>query len=147
MLDLEASGSNGSLTLEIGWRDRKVNGEWGRFRTKSYLRDEVMGASTPEDERILSLQHASDVGSNYTYGAYRRPVIANHVQLPPALVDVLLPGLCATGRCLLRRAPDDEEWAPLAWDAGEPWELRLELAREQPDELDDAAGARSTRLA
>lgn len=130
VLDLEASGSNGSLTLEIGWRDRKVNGEWGRFRTKSYLRDEVMGASTPEDERILSLQHASDVGSNYSYGAYRRPVIANHIQLPPALVDVLLPGLCATGRCLLRRTPDDEEWAPLSWDAGDPWELRLELARE-----------------
>ena len=145
MLDLEASGSNGSLTLEIGWRDRKINGEWGRFRTKSYLRDEVMGAATPEDERILALQHASDIGSNYTYGAYRRPVIANHVQLPPALVDVLLPGLCATGRCLLRRAPDDEEWAPLAWDAGNPWELRLELTREQPDDRSRAPRPQTPR--
>ena len=115
----------------------------GTFRNKSYLRDELTGATTPEDERILSLQHASDLGSNYAYGGYRRPVIANHVQLPPALVDVILPGLCATGRCLLRRAPDDEESAPLAWDAGEPWELRLELARERPGELvpdESAAG-------
>lgn len=42
------------------------------------------------------------------------------VSLPDTLWETLLPGLCRTGRCLLRRVEPDAELTTLAWCDGPP---------------------------
>jgi superfamily II DNA or RNA helicase len=128
LVDISRSAYHGSLTLEIGWRDRKTGGEWGRYRTKAYVGAELMGATTEADERVIGVLtgHNAMAAMNPSY-AHVPPVLTNHVSLAAPLVDLILPDLCAGGRCRLRRRTGDDDLTPLEWDAGDPWELWLEL--------------------
>ena len=129
ILDVSPVAPNSSaFVLEIGWRDRKANGDWGRVQTKSYLGPELLGAATSADIRVLDVCCGVEDLSSYENGHARlAPFIPNRVHLRRPLREMALPELCATGRCLLRRNRNDMMLAPLSWDDGLPWELWLEL--------------------
>jgi len=130
-IDLTLSREQGQLVIETSQRQRRGNGEWGKLkvlRVRVQNLDEFEG----EDRRILSClcggsqdralwMGGGDSGTPHRY------------QLPFALAELLLPQLCATGRLHYRHKSDDEKLSPLAWDAGDPWELGLAIA-ENADE-------------
>lgn len=127
VLDLPQSGAQGSFVIEIGWRDRKADGEWGRYRTKAWLRDELGGATAPEDERLFTLVTGQPYEPAFGDRSVYAPAVPSPVALRGALVDAVLPDLCAAGRCCLRTSPDEDVFQPLAWDDGPPWELQLDV--------------------
>jgi superfamily II DNA or RNA helicase len=133
ILDAHLTGTAGGLVIEVAWRDRKVNGEWGVPRTRTHLGREVAGATTSADETALWLLWAVSHGSLYgTYNADLTHALSaqrNQVRIPGPLVAQVVPQLCATGRCLLRTAPTELGTAPLAWDDGPPWRLWLDVTQ------------------
>src|SRR5262249_45336879 len=50
-----------------------------------------------------------------------------------SLAEVLLPLMCATGRCVIL-GEDAEKGRPLTWDEGSPWELCVEVARDEEED-------------
>jgi hypothetical protein len=77
----------------------------------------LFGASQPYDYRY-----------SY-YGSSASPFAVDR-----AAWDVILPLMCATGRCLLQLAPDREPQVSLEWDGAEPWEFQFgtEVSRPGP---------------
>jgi hypothetical protein len=132
VLDANLTGSAGGLVVEIGWRDRKVNGDWGVPRTRTYLGRELLGAMTPADETALWLLWAVSNGSMF-YGTHNTDLAEaivsqrNQVRIPGPLVAQVVPLVCATGRCRLRTEPTELGAGALAWDDGPPWRLWLEV--------------------
>jgi superfamily II DNA or RNA helicase len=45
--------------------------------------------------------------------------------------ETLVPQMCQTGRCRLRRGPNEVEPRPLRWDTAGPWELWVDVARDE----------------
>jgi len=62
------------------------------------------------------------------YSPYYQHSISPHFALQPSLWEVVLPLICATGRCLLRVSNGTEELLPLTWDDADPWDFYLRLA-------------------
>lgn len=125
-IDIALSREQGQLVVETSQRQRRGNGDWGKLkvlRVRAQNLDEFDG----DDRRILSclcgggLDRAPWMGGGDAGTPHR-------YQLPPALAELLLPQLCASGRLHFRHKTDDEKLTPLEWDAGDPWELGLAIA-------------------
>jgi superfamily II DNA or RNA helicase len=61
------------------------------------------------------------------------PLPASAFELRGAAIATTLRRACETGRCRVRRTPDEQPTAPLQWDDGPPWEMRIHVAREESD--------------
>ena len=83
----------------------------------------------PTDRRIVSVL----IEPRTEYEGYGASL--TRFALRPALAAELLPAMCSTGRCFLRidaaGTSQPVELVPLAWDAGQAWQLRLRIAREK----------------
>ena len=129
--DVDETIRSGSLALEVLQRRKKLDGSWGKLRSAGIPAEEIDGLPDGDDRRILSvlLEGLAAARSGHGwYGWYGRP--AKLPQLLPlhlATAEMLLPVLCRTGRCRLRRPGDDEHGIPVEWDGGEPWELWLDV--------------------
>ena len=54
-------------------------------------------------------------------------------ELRGAAVEATLRHACDTDRCRVRTAPDERPIAPLRWDDGPAWQLRVHVAREETE--------------
>src|SRR5437899_163754 len=72
-------------------------------------------------------------GAPQPYASYYDDAIPSEFHLKYAAQDILLPKICSTGRCLLRTDAllPFEALQPLQWDAGEPWQFRVVVERQQ----------------
>jgi superfamily II DNA or RNA helicase len=61
-----------------------------------------------------------------SYGA-----VSNTFSLPVAIRSTILPQLCATGRCFLKRTTDNADLAPISWDDGPPWVFHVHIERDE----------------
>src|SRR5205823_1991530 len=61
-------------------------------------------------------------------------------RLTEPMLGTLIPAMCRTGRCLIRRKPDDTELPELRWDDGPPWEFWLEVKPEGSGKKYQVAG-------
>jgi SNF2-related domain/Helicase conserved C-terminal domain/SWIM zinc finger len=119
------------LTIEIAQHDRKINGAWGKLKTKKLGLYEVNHLPDPADRRILAILAGASQGMVYGYGysSYRDSRSPNFI-IPPPLWDVVLPLMCATGRCFLKTSVTDDPHPAVQWDDGDPWELCLKVTHE-----------------
>jgi len=145
------------LPLSVERLDRKKNGEWSKPQPARLTFDMIAQLPDEADRWAVSLLHAVSsfprAAGSYGYGPYAQPL--GPVYLRSAMIDVLLPRLCATGRVRLRRGAGpyrspghsgesaDQE-VTLSWDAHAPWRFMLDVVR-LPDDASTAAEARGYR--
>ncbi|MBX3434704.1 MAG: SNF2 helicase associated domain-containing protein [Pirellulales bacterium] len=138
VLDVGQSHAAGALVVHLYQQDRKKNGQWRKPRQlKAGRRPDP--AFSPEDQRLLALALGNYAGTSYGYGSYSIPLhallndAASQIEIIPALHEVLLPELCATGRFgwVLSDASQANPPRPLAWEPGPAWQFRL-VVDDQP---------------
>jgi superfamily II DNA or RNA helicase len=121
------------LTIEVAQREKKINGEWGKLKTKKIGLYEINDLADPSDRRILAMLFGSRPGTEYGYSPYYSESVYPEFVVPRALWDVVLPLMCATARCLLRVSILAKEHPAVHWDDGDAWELCLKVTRENSD--------------
>jgi superfamily II DNA or RNA helicase len=133
VVDVAETLESHGLTIELASRQRKKNGDWGKPKTQRIPSEQIDKLPDPEDRRLLALLVGAREERPYYYGySYPDPYYdsaACRYRLTEPMLEMLVPGICRTGRCFLRRSPQDLELAPLHWDEGEPWEFWLRLTR------------------
>ncbi|MFL6260776.1 MAG: SNF2-related protein [Thermoanaerobaculia bacterium] len=133
LLDIPDTLKRQQLTVRVMTARRQEDGSWEAVNPLSLRRDAL--PQTPEPDRtlltLLSLAAAETP-------AQRWSAIDTSAQVPavsplsPAAARLLVPQLGATDRFWTRPDRESKVGAPIVWDAGPPWELRLE-AREEED--------------
>lgn len=128
VIDPETSRSSGKLTVEIGYRERTIKGEWGKIKSQRIPMSAVSSLSDPADQQILAiLSGARDgywPGYDYNAGSYS---LSNRFALSNTLQQLVLPQMCATGRCVLRSPGKNAEMPTIHWDDGAAWQFWLTL--------------------
>jgi hypothetical protein len=120
------------LIVEVAQRERKMNGSWGKLKSRRLRAEEIAQLPDPVDRRIHAILLGARQEQGYAYPSYYYNPAPVEYMLPLTLWEVLLPLMCETGRCVLRTSIDSS--TPLAWDDGEPWELCLNVARDSSGE-------------
>ena len=125
LIDIGKSEDGGKLVIEVGRRDRKINGDWGKLKLQRLYYSEIQQVDNVQDQQILAIifgaQGESADDFNYT-------TVAPFFSPRAPLWSVLLPMMCATGRCVLRQDHTVDIEHPLKWDDGEAWDFGLTLA-------------------
>ncbi|HEX5716538.1 MAG TPA: DEAD/DEAH box helicase [Thermoanaerobaculia bacterium] len=133
VIDVPATIETQDITVDLLTGRRKADGAWGKLHALRAQRSEIPGLPEPADREILALLAGAEQGNPYLRWSYSRPLIPPRCEIPASAAKVLIPLLCATGRCHVRLDPEDEDLGePLVWGGGEPWQLWLEV-REAPD--------------
>ena len=94
------------LTIHVSHRDRRKDGGWGKIKQQRIRPAEIPALRDDADRRILTLLFGASQPYNYRYSYYDNS--ASQFPVDRAAWDVILPLMCATGRCLLQLAPDRE---------------------------------------
>jgi hypothetical protein len=130
IIDIAVSVAANAIVINLFQQSQKKSGQWGKIKSLLMRRSEVVQFDE-EDRRALELLLGGFAGDR-AYGYTTRPAFLldyeriAQVQLVPAMHEVVLPVLCATGRLgwsLNGMAEPTVE--TLAWDADAPWEFRL----------------------
>ena len=133
LLDVPATLKSRQLTIRLLTGRRRAGGEWEAVAQPSLARDAVPRLPEP-DRTILSLLvlAAGEYGqrgySGYSY-ALQVPAVC---VLPAPAARIVVPQIGSTDRLQVRLGKDLKGGLPLAWDAGPPWEIWLEV-REEAD--------------
>lgn len=122
------------LIVEVAQRERKMNGSWGKPKSRRFRTEEIDQLPDPMDRRILAILLGARQEQGYGYPSYYYNPAPAQYMLPVTLWEVLLPLMCGTGRCFLRTSATTDGSTPLAWDDGEPWELCLNVVLESSGE-------------
>ncbi|MFO0847136.1 MAG: DEAD/DEAH box helicase [Gemmataceae bacterium] len=124
VVDAPASEHARKLVLEIHFRERKKDGEWGKPKAQSLPSG---GLTNPLDQQLVALLGGAERGDGYGSGYYSYGV--SRYRLAGPLLDVVLPLLAQTGRVWLRRSTtlpaDLEDVSP---DLDPAWELAVGVA-------------------
>jgi superfamily II DNA or RNA helicase len=132
-IDLEASLERQGLTLDVLTTRRKKDGTRGALRPLRITRDQVSRRPDPADRAILSLLFgAMQGGARSSWYSTRHQELAHQPWIPDEIAQEIARRLCASGRCYLRRTPQEISDQPLSWYDGAPWELWLAV-RETED--------------
>lgn len=120
----------GSPVLRVLSREPKKKGGWTKPRELRIKPGQVSTLPDPTDRQILAAllgARAADTYYLYDYGYGYGGVQARFV-LPQTLAQYVLPLAAGTGRLrILAPGPDNSMELPLAWDAGEPWQFRINI--------------------
>jgi superfamily II DNA or RNA helicase len=132
VIDLDVSRTGTAMVIEAQMRTRKKNGEWSVPKELRLTPGQVQTLPDQRDVDAITML----LGGMESYGYYSGTMpVAMRKALPPALAVKLLPELSATGRLFTQeytvanRTPQ-----PVAWDAGEPWRLWLEVRQDERDQ-------------
>ena len=129
VIDPARTLESGNIFIETSVRRRKRDGTWSRLHAQGVSGKDIPLFPDPTDRRIVSVL----VEPRTEYEGYGASL--TRFALRPALAAELLPAMCSTGRCFLRidavGTSQPVELVPLAWDAGQAWQLRLRIAREK----------------
>ncbi len=125
LIDLSSTSLPG-IPLEVNQRERKQNGEWGKLKTNRISRAVIPQIPDELDREILTVLGGAP--DPYSYQPELLPCV---FRLKHSVPHVLLPKICATGRCRLRldNSVPLESMTPLAWDNNDPWQFRLLILR------------------
>jgi len=124
VVDGPASIGQGSLVLELQQRRKRKNGGWTRLKPVRVAFHQLARLPEPADRRIFALLlGAREDGNPTAHGIHDQA--PSRYRVPESLQEVLLPLLCETGRCRLRRSQNDTRSEPVRWLDGEPWQLFL----------------------
>jgi superfamily II DNA or RNA helicase len=112
----------GQLALEVAVRHRKQDGEWSQPRPQRVPLAQVPLLPDPADRQALAALTGAR-GDVYGFSGYYDSADCRY-NLAPGLADLLLPPICRTGRCLLKRG-EPPALTALRWDEGGAYELWL----------------------
>jgi superfamily II DNA or RNA helicase len=104
----------------------KKNGDWGKVKPLDLKHEDLKLLPEQEDRGLLALLVGNETDQRFAYRQFREFAIS------PAMVDLLLPRLCATGRLgwdPTEQGEQNQNIRPLAWDDGPPWRLQCDLAK------------------
>ncbi len=124
----------GKLTVEIGYRERTMKGELGKLKSQRIPTAAVSSIRDPADRQILAiLSGAVDTyWSSYDYGSVTS---SNRFALSTTLQQLVLPLMCASGRCVLSPTDKKAELQSIEWDNGPAWQqwlvVRLDEATKE----------------
>jgi superfamily II DNA or RNA helicase len=128
------------VAVQVQWRQRKKNGEWGRPQPAAFEPSEIEQLPDAADREILAtLVGAADP---YASAAFPNPVYARaSFRLQGPITDRAL-WLLATSRRLFLRDTDaaGDELRPVSADEGAPWVFKLDL-RDAGDGRRELSGA------
>jgi hypothetical protein len=91
---------------------------------------QVSQMQDPADRRILTILSGSSEW--YTYAGYSYGSVRNPCSLSAEMQRLVMPLLCVTGRCYLKRLPKDPDLPVLTWNDEGSWGLWL-TARPDKD--------------
>jgi hypothetical protein len=132
VIDLAASKTSAAIVVELSSRTRKKNGEWSL--SKPFKVTSAQAGSLPDTadaEAVVAMLG----GEEYSpYGYYSSSASPTRKTLPASLAMRLIPMIAATGRLRLRTDTASAELQPVAWDAGEPWRLWLEVRQREREQ-------------
>ncbi len=135
LIDTEDTLERGQLVVHLAQRDRRMDGSWGKLKFQRMRSADLFNLSDPADRRVLAILLGAREERGYGYSSYYNDSAPAIFALAPPLWEIVLPLMCATGRCSLRVASiRAEQREPLRWDDGEPWEFCLTV---KPDESAD----------
>ena len=131
-IDPDFSRSSGKLSIEVGYRERTMNGEWGKMKSRRIPTSALATLKDPADQQILAmLSGARDgywPGYEYSYGG---DSVSNRFALPTALQHLVMPLMCATGRCVWRLPDKNAELQVIRWDDEGAWHFTLSLQLDE----------------
>lgn len=128
VIDLDASRQARQVVLALHARDSRANGEWGPIKEIKVARTQIDSIGDTRDRRLVAtLVGASDSNQFEAYGRFTAgDQLHGRFFLQGSLQTVMMPEICATGRCLIRdRYNGLDEEHPLTWEDGPPWELAM----------------------
>ena len=132
LIDPDTSRSSGKLSVEIGYRERTMKGEWGKIKSQRIPTSAVSTLKDPADQQILAmLSGARDgywPGYDYNYGSYS---VSNRFALSTTLQQLVMPLMCATGRCVWRSPEKNAEMQVIRWDDEGAWQFWLALQLDE----------------
>ncbi len=133
-ISVPAALAGEGLVVEVLQRKRTAQGADGRPQLAQVTVAQIARLPRSADQQVLSMLSAISPSAAYrtSWGsALEYEVLPARCRIPEPVTGFLVPLLCATGRCRLRLEPQSLEAAPLAWQDGPPWELWLELRRDE----------------
>jgi superfamily II DNA or RNA helicase len=133
LIDTEGSVASERLTIQVAQRTRKADGSWGKLKSQKIRLDEIAVLPDPADRRILALLTGAREETHYGYSPYYYDSVQSTFTLVEPLWDVILPVMCATGRCVLSVSRDTDQH-PLVWDEGDPWGFAVEMTLDDSGE-------------
>jgi superfamily II DNA or RNA helicase len=118
------------LNVEIGYRTLTNKGDWGKIKTHRLPTSAISKLPDLLDQQILNILSGAkdEFWSNQYYGH----LLPSKFSLTNPLQDLLLPLMCATGRCVLRTPDKNKPFSQIFWDAGPAWKFWLVVERD-PD--------------
>ena len=131
VVDGSATRQNNQITIEVVFRERKKDGQWGKQKTASFARIEISDLPDPADRQIMALLTGAQRLDRWTsYWPRNAPPIESRFLLSEPTQAAFLRQICESGRCRLRSAAEESELPVLHWDDGPPWEFWLEVSPE-----------------
>ncbi|MBC8107132.1 MAG: DEAD/DEAH box helicase, partial [Anaerolineae bacterium] len=128
LIDLPETHAEGTgMIVELATQKRRRDGGWDR--PKQFALDIAQWMNSPDEtDRVIAqmLVGARDAYTYYMGGSVRRFTI------PGIAYDTTLKLMCGTGRCGVHESGD--QFVPLKWDEGAPWEFVLEVAPREDGE-------------
>ncbi len=127
LLDVEASKRSDAIIIDLRYRDRAENGDWGAIEVAAPERETISHLPDAADRQLLAMiAGAREAPGGAWYGVY--DALPDRFMLPAGNAAAWVELAAATGRLLLPPA-DGDDASVLEWDAGEPWRLELEISR------------------
>ncbi|HJX92946.1 MAG TPA: DEAD/DEAH box helicase [Pyrinomonadaceae bacterium] len=125
---VDPSDSSGDyLGLEIGFRERKTNGEWSKIKSNRIQKSAIGTLRDAKDREILAILSGASGGMfpNYDYNS-----LPTRFTISTDLQQLILPLMCSTGRCVVRSTEKKEDLRAVKWDDGDPWQFWLNVTRD-----------------
>ncbi|HEX6986460.1 MAG TPA: SNF2-related protein, partial [Planctomycetaceae bacterium] len=128
-IDLPASKRAAQLVVQVSQRQRRATGQWGKLKPLKLRPGRFDELDLEDDRTILSYLYggAPDRSENGVVKGETAATVYRYF-IPQELSERLLPLMCRTGR-LRYLGEKEKHWTPLAWDAGEPFELAVRVDR------------------
>jgi len=124
-ISADESPRSRQLGVQVGIRERRADGNWGKLKIKKFAGVDVAQLSDPADQKILTMLLGAKDEFDYGYGYGPS---STQFLLSPSMWEIVLPLMCATGRCSLRDAVIGDDSPVVQWDDGPPWEFGLRVA-------------------
>ncbi|MBK9964796.1 MAG: DEAD/DEAH box helicase [Holophagales bacterium] len=131
---MAASRTTG-VTLDLFTRDPAMKGGFLTPRPIALTREELARLPLAADRKALALLAGASPAGVDAMWANSWARLPFKFVLREGLAELLLPDLCAEGRCVLRQGQRRDVLLPVAWDDGSPWKLVLVCAREGGGDL------------
>lgn len=134
VIDVPATMTGNGLILEVNYRDRKKDGEWGKPKSQRLQRQVIPALPEQADREIITLLAGAkeQFGNSYFYNSDSQyDHIPSTFRITGYLEQVLIPQICRTGRTRLRLQNNGEDWAAIAWDDGPPWEFWVDVRHNE----------------